>query len=335
MAKDTNGKQSEGFFNGGLLNFILGEQRKKQATENLFDYREFFYGDRPGFDLGDLVGDRSIWKGKKSSKLKDPNFFEESTYTDDEHPLDEFLSTLKGDKYKSTRGALKQLYNELTYDTKYDGDQTSAPTIKMFDPKKRDEWETTYTKFEVPEYIERIRQRYFDRGEFEEGQRAYEKHAAAAKRSYDNTISKDRKTKLIGGVEVARASYGEYRPRNIIDPKTGERTPESKRSFKKWKQGTGRPELRINPGEDGISDLVAELAHYVQYKGLTGKEKVYQNQLAGEQIHKHGSPHDSLKIYGVEDSYEWDAHTMIQPSIDHRFEELLQMYEQKPLKIRK
>ena len=35
MAKDTNGKQSEGFFNGGLLNFILGEQRKKQATENL------------------------------------------------------------------------------------------------------------------------------------------------------------------------------------------------------------------------------------------------------------------------------------------------------------
>mgnify|MGYP003127440165 CR=1 FL=1 len=30
MAKNLNGKQSEGFFNGGLLNFILDEQKRNQ-----------------------------------------------------------------------------------------------------------------------------------------------------------------------------------------------------------------------------------------------------------------------------------------------------------------
>ena len=87
------------------------KRRAKIGLPNLFDYRQSFHGKKPGFDLGDIIGKKSIWKGKEgaSSKLKDPSLFE--MVSKKEHPLADFLKHVD-DKYSGQ--AITQLYDELT-----------------------------------------------------------------------------------------------------------------------------------------------------------------------------------------------------------------------------
>lgn len=235
----------------------------------------------------------------------------------DEHALSDFLKDVDD---KSKKLAITKLFDQLI------GDGV-IPTVEPL--RDRSTWHTPYPpidfdNLEMPGYVKRIQERYNARGEFEKGKKAVEGQMRALRNRRRMQYSKDLLgRKDIHGKEIPRGDYHDYQLDRIPGSVQGEQlwTDESLRKFQ---SGTGSPKIHLAPGS--IKTLIAELAHYVQYKDMTGEELAAAEARRAEDIKKHGSPTLSRNIYGAEDTYEWDAHSMIQPQIQHMFDNLLREY---------
>jgi hypothetical protein len=243
----------------------------------------------------------------------------------DEHALSDFLKDVDD---KSRKLAITKLFDQLI------GDGV-IPTVEPL--RDRSTWHTPYPidfdNPEMPEYVKRIQERYNERGEFEEGKKAVEGQMRALKNRLRSEYSEDLLgRKDIHGKEIPRGDYHDYQLDRIPGSVQGEPlwTDESLRKFQ---SGTGSPKIHVEPGS--IKTLIAELAHYVQYKDMTGEELAAAKARRAEDIKKHGSPTLSRNIYGAEDTYEWEAHSMIQPQIQHMFDNLLREYRKTTSKVHK
>jgi len=255
--------------------------------------------------IDDIIQNSNIFEFLSQAKLDNTK--------KDEHSLSDFLKDVDDE---ASRSAIVKLFDQLI------GDGVT-PTVEPL--RDRSTWHTPYPidfdNLEMPKYVKMIQEKYNARGEFEKGKKAVEGQMRALKNRRRKKYSKD----LLGrkdfhGKEIPRGDYHDYQPDRIPGSVQGERlwTDES---LRKWQSGTGSPKIHVAPGS--IEMLISELAHYVQYKDMTGEELAAATARRAEDIKKHGSPRLSRNVYDAEDTYEWDAHSMIQPQIQHMFENLL------------
>ena len=99
---------------------------------------------------------------------------------------------------------------------------------------------------------------------------------------------------------------------------------------KERKTKTGRRMINkesLNIQKGNVDELLAELAHHVQYMDLTQEERDYRYQTGVSEYKKYGDSNlESRGVYGVPGTGENEAHDEIEPQLIDELERRLDAY---------
>ena len=94
-----------------------------------------------------------------------------------------------------------------------------------------------------------------------------------------------------------------------------------------YDRAIGNSSATLNIREGNVDDLLAELAHHVQYRDLVEEEQIEMDKSGIMDMIKHGdSSPTSRGSYGVPGTYEYEAHEEIEPQLIDDFKRRLDSY---------